>query len=81
MTVTVLFFAHYQDITGGRERRVLLEDGATVRDLAHLLAQQHPSLTSLLSYGRVAVNADHAEAETTLNDNDEVALMPPMSGG
>ena len=39
------------------------------------------ALHSLLSYARVAVNADYADADTVLRDGDEVALMPPMSGG
>jgi molybdopterin converting factor subunit 1 len=81
MTVTVLFFAHYQDVAGAHERSVSLEDGATVTDLAGALSERHPRLEGLLSYARVAVNADHADAATVLHDGDEVALMPPMSGG
>ena len=81
MTVTVLFFAHLQDIAGGHERRIPLEDGAAVGTLTDALAHQYPHLGSLLSSTRVAVNADHAEAATLLHDGDEVALMPPMSGG
>ncbi|MBV9852875.1 MAG: molybdopterin converting factor subunit 1 [Armatimonadetes bacterium] len=81
MTVTVLFFAHYQDIAGGREQARPLPDGATVADLAALLAREDPRLEGLLSYARVAVNADYADAATMLRDGDEVALMPPMSGG
>ncbi len=81
MTVTVLFFAHLQDIAGGREQRVPLSDGAAVGDLADALARQHPQMKDLLSYARVAVNADPADAATLLHDGDEIALMPPMSGG
>ena len=81
MTVTVLFFAHYQDIVGSREQTRILPDGATVRTLAESLAGDHPRLDGLLSYARVAVNADYAGAGTALHDGDEVALMPPMSGG
>ena len=81
MTVTVLFFAHYQDIAGGHEQTRALPDGATVRTLADTLTRDHPRLDSVLSYARVAVNADYADAGTVLRDGDEVALMPPMSGG
>lgn len=81
MTVTVLFFAHYQDIAGGHEQARSLADGATVRTLADALARDYPRLDSLLSYARIAVNADYADAATILHDGDEVALMPPMSGG
>lgn len=81
MTVSVLFFAHYQEIIGGREQQRALPPGATVRDLAEALARDYPRLGAILSYARVAVNADHADAETLLHEGDEVALMPPMSGG
>jgi molybdopterin converting factor subunit 1 len=81
MTVTVLFFAHYQDVVGEREQRVTLSDPANVSDLADVLIRQYPDLTGMLSYARVAVNADHADPNTILHDDDEVALMPPMSGG
>ncbi len=81
MTVTLLFFAHYQDAVGGREQSRSLPDGATVRFLADALGQEYPRLRSLLSYARVAVNANYADADTVLCDGDEVALMPPMSGG
>ena len=81
MTVTVLYFAHYQDIVGVREQARILPDGATVSALADTLARDYPKLHSLLSYARVAVNADYADADTALRDGDEVALMPPMSGG
>ena len=52
-----------------------------MRALADALACDYPPLHSLLSYARVAVNADHADADTMLWDGDEIALMPPMSGG
>jgi molybdopterin converting factor subunit 1 len=81
MTVSVLFFAHYQDIAGGREQQRALPEGTSVRGLADALTRDYPSLHSLLSYARVAVNADHADADTVLHEGDEVALMPPMSGG
>lgn len=81
MIVSVLFFAHYQDIAGAREQRRALPDGAAVHDLAEALACEYPQMASLMSYARVAVNADHADPDTILRDGDEVALMPPMSGG
>ena len=81
MTVTVLFFAHYQDIVGAHAQRRSLPDGAGVRALAEQLGQEDSRLDALLSYARVAVNADYADADTVLRDGDEVALMPPMSGG
>jgi len=80
MTVRVLFFAHYADIVGRRERAVTLPPGASVRDLAARLEGEF-ALGDLLAQGRVAVDAEFAHAGTALYDGAEVAWMPPMSGG
>jgi molybdopterin converting factor subunit 1 len=81
ITVKTLFFAHYQDLTGCRETSLPLEEGETVGDLASLIAQRYEGLSDLLTAGRVAVNAEFADASTILQEGDEVAFLPPMSGG
>lgn len=81
MTITALFFAHYQDIVGSRERSIPLSDSSSVATLAGELETRYPRLGSLLTQGRVAVNAEFADGQTPLHDGDEVAWMPPMSGG
>ena len=81
ISINALFFAHYQDIVGGRERRIPVAEGGTVAALAHDLEQRYPALSGLLTHGRVAVNAEFADGATALHDGDEVAWMPPMSGG
>jgi len=81
MTVRVLFFAHLQDMAGSREQSVTLPPGATVRALADELQRHYPQMGDLLARARVAVQAEMADAETVLKDGDEVAWMPPMSGG
>ncbi len=81
MTIGCLFFAHYQDIVGGRELTVIVGENATVRDLALLLQQTYPDLGDLLEQGRAAVDAEFAQDDMPLRDGVEVAWMPPMSGG
>ena len=81
ITVRMLFFAHLQDVVGARELSLTLPDGATVRTAAMELEQSAAGFGPLLSHVRVAVNAEFADAETPLQDGDEVAWMPPMSGG
>jgi len=81
MTITTLFFAHYQDIVGSRERTLALPDGADVRALAARLQTDFPALGDLLKHGRVAVDEAFADADTPLRDGALVAWMPPMSGG
>jgi len=81
ITVRMLFFAHLQDVARAHEMAVTLPSGATVRDAAEVLAARAAGFANLLTLTRVAVNAEFADADTVLSENDEVAWMPPMSGG
>jgi molybdopterin converting factor subunit 1 len=79
--ITALFFAHYQDIVGRREQSVSVPEGCTIAELARRLEGQYPGLAGLMTHGRVAVNAEFADGDTVLHGGDEIAWMPPMSGG
>ncbi len=81
ITVRMLFFAHLQDVARAQEIAVTLPTGATVREAAEVLAAQAVGFENLMAHTRVAVNAEFADADTALKDGDEVAWMPPMSGG
>ena len=81
ITVRMLFFAHLQDVAGSSELTIELPPEATVRTAAEELERRDVGFQSLLMHARVAVNAEFATAETALNEGDEVAWMPPMSGG
>ena len=76
----VLFFAHLQDAAGCRETTLDLPEDATVADAASRLCQQYPRV-NLPGAARVAVNAEFADLQTVLQPGDELAWMPPMSGG
>lgn len=81
ITVRALFFAHLQDVAGAREIPLSLPSGATVQTAAQELEERAAGFQGLLSHARVAVNAEFADADTLLHEGDEVAWMPPMSGG
>ncbi|WP_394796457.1 MoaD/ThiS family protein [Armatimonas sp.] len=81
MTIHALFFGHYRDTVPSGELTISLPDSATVADAAAALATTELRLADLLSRTRVAVGADFATAETLLKDGDELAFLPPMSGG
>jgi MoaE-MoaD fusion protein len=81
MRVRVLFFGGLKDIAGKSSDLLELPDGSLVRDvLAHYRAQV-PRITESLASLAVAVNQEYAGADTTLKSGDEVALLPPVSGG
>lgn len=85
MTIRVLLFGHYRDVNSRYTRPdgfvVEVAPGATAADLADDLARQDRNLSDLLARTRVAVNAEFASPQTPLCANDEVAFLPPMSGG
>jgi molybdopterin converting factor subunit 1 len=81
IVVRMLFFAHLQDVAGCREETLSLPAGATVQTAADTLQVRGAGFAGLLGTVRVAVNAEFADPTTQLQDGDEVAWMPPMSGG
>lgn len=81
MTVKVLCFAQLRDRLGGSELSWTLPVGATGGELLRVLANAQPAVAGLLAVSRLAVNAAYASAETVLRDGDEVAVIPPVSGG
>ncbi len=81
MQVKVLFFATLKDRAGRAQTELTLPDGATVTVLRDALTAALPGLTPALPTALVSVNHEYAFNEDVLNDGDEVALFPPVSGG
>ena len=81
LRVRVLFFGPLAELAACREERLELPAGATVADLhAHYRARL-PALGGLGTQLQAAVNQEFRPPATELHDGDEVALLPPMSGG
>jgi MoaE-MoaD fusion protein len=82
MTVTVRLFAVLRERAGSDSIEVELDDGATVAEALARLAER-PELGDLLERMpvRMAVNRDYADGATSLAPGDELALVPPVSGG
>ncbi|MBI2192578.1 MAG: molybdopterin converting factor subunit 1 [Planctomycetes bacterium] len=81
MNVHVKFFASAADAAGQRERRIGLPEGADVRALLDVLCEEFPRLARLRRQIRVAVNHEYVRESGPLKEGDEVALIPPVSGG
>jgi len=80
MRVKVLAFAGLKQELGA-ERRVELPENATVKTLLDKLAEEHPQLKAQLEVTAVAVGDHLVERDHKLHDGEEVALLPPVSGG
>jgi len=79
--MTVLLFAAARDLAGAGSLAIDLPLGATIADLRAALAQRTPALASLLAKSALAVNHDFAADDRILQPTDEVAVIPPVSGG
>ncbi len=80
--ITVKLFALMKDRVGRDELKIAAED-STVADLLEQVAREYPALSDILSSGGILVSVNHefATQDATIKDGDEVALMPPFSGG
>ena len=81
MRVRVLFFGVLKDRAGKSGEVLELPEGAEVRDLLSHYSSEVPAMRDLLTSIAVAVNQEYAGPETRLKSDDEVALLPPVSGG
>ncbi len=81
MRVTVRLFARLRDIAGASELSRELATGATIGDAWRQLADEFPELTQYERAISSAVNADYARMDHVLRPGDEVAFLPPVSGG
>ncbi len=81
MKVRLLSFASVSDILGREERHLSLAEGSSIRDLKRLLESEHPELEGIWQGVAVAINGDLVTDTEALEDGDEVALLPPVSGG
>jgi len=81
MDLRVRFFAMLRDAAGTEECWVILGPGARGADAKTILAERYPRLAGLIEYARLAVNQEYQPWETSLHDGDELALIPPVSGG
>ena len=81
MRVTVRLFARLRDITGAAELARECDADATIGDVWRQLAGEFPELAAYERSISTAVNADYARMDHVLRAGDEVAFLPPVSGG
>jgi molybdopterin converting factor subunit 1 len=81
MLVKVLYFGTLKDLFVSEHDPVDLPEGATVDDLLSLLRSRTSKQSDIWRTLAVAVNREYAGRTTVLHEGDEVALLPPVSGG
>jgi len=81
--VTLKYFASLRSIAGKDEERLDLGNETTVQKLSETLAKTTPQIGEMIQGKKilVSVNQDVATLDTIIHDGDEVAFLPPFSGG
>ncbi len=81
MRVRVLFFGQLKDITGVAQEEAEISEGARVEDLFERYGRRFPKLAEFRPSLAASVNQEYAPWRTLLAGGDEVAFLPPVSGG
>ena len=81
MRINVKLFAVLREQVGAGQIDLELDDGATVDAAVEQLGQRLPSIRALLPRVAFAVNRAYVKPDEKLSDGDELALIPPVSGG
>lgn len=81
MQIKAVFFAIYRDIAGTDELELDVPAGASVQDVVVHLRDQGGEWQTFPAQPAVAVNLEYTTLQTALADGDEVAFIPPVSGG
>jgi molybdopterin converting factor subunit 1 len=81
MRVKVLFFGRLTELIGCREDAAEIADASTIEQLFMVYAGRNPELVNYRSSLVASCNQEFAAWNTTLHAGDEVAFLPPVSGG
>ena len=79
--VTVLFFASIADVMGARSRTVCLHEPVTIADVVAALIGEVSDLVPRVPHVSFAINGQFVTQDSPVADRDEVAFIPPVSGG
>lgn len=80
MEIELLAFGIAKDIVAGNSTTLELKNGSTIGDLKEKLFQDYPAFEKLRSLS-IAVNAEYRMDDFTLSPDDEIVIIPPVSGG
>jgi len=81
MQVQVRLFARYRELAGTGSLSLNVPDNSTALDVFDRVAERYPDMQAMRGSTLMAVEAEYVKPDTELRDGEELALMPPVSGG
>jgi molybdopterin converting factor subunit 1 len=81
MKIRVKLFAAAKELAGCDQVTVELAPNATIEDLRAAIIKTHPALSRIAANSLWAVGTEYAANDMRINENSEIALIPPVSGG
>ena len=81
MRVTIRLFARLRDIAGASELPREVSSGSTIGTVWRELSGEFPELSAYERSMSSALNADYARMDVEVHEGDEIAFLPPVSGG
>ena len=81
MKVKVKYFAVCRQMFNRDEEEMELPEGAILQDILDQLKKEKPEIAEMFEVMQMSVNWQYADNETKLSDEDEIALIPPVTGG
>jgi molybdopterin converting factor subunit 1 len=79
--ISILYFATVKDATGIRMESIDLSNDTSIREMLTKISIIYPKLKNILNNIQISVNYKIVDLNTVLKEGDEVALLPPISGG
>ncbi|XP_065880413.1 molybdopterin synthase sulfur carrier subunit [Euphorbia lathyris] len=79
--IKVLFFARAREVTGLSEMPLAVSSGTTTNECLNKLVAKFPGLDEIRSCIVLALNEEYATESTVVKEKDELAIIPPISGG
>ena len=79
--IRIKLFAAAKQFAGIETATINVDGPVPISELRRLLVEEHPSLEAILPSVRFAINTEYVSDDTLASEGDEVAVIPPVSGG